>query len=208
MSEQLEKLKEGNRKFVANQPTAKDLAKARLETQNGQQPYAIVLTCSDSRVAPEHIFDAGIGEIFVVRTAGNVVDKIALGSIEYAAEHLRAPLLVVMGHEKCGAVKAAWEAAAVSGSESPVSEHATATEAHAHEEHSKNIAAIVKAISPAVAKAKKKNKGVEDAAVENVKAQIRAIMRKSPLCKKLVEEGKLKIVGAKYSLGSGAADLI
>ncbi len=202
MTNELEKLREGNRRFAANQPSAKDLAKARLETQNRQQPYAIVLTCSDSRVAPEHIFDAGIGEIFVVRTAGNVVDKIALGSIEYAAEHLYVSLLVVMGHEKCGAVKAAWEA----------TEYGTRnTEpgtAGAHGGQSKNIAAIVKAIIKSVNKAKRKNKTVEDAANENVKRQIREIMRKSPACKKLAEEGKLKIVGAKYKLSGWEVEII
>ncbi len=217
MTNEREKLLEGNKRYLT-QPTAKDFAKRREETKDGQQPYAIILTCSDSRVAPEIIFDANLGEIFVIRTAGNVVDKIALGSIEYAAEHLHSPLLVVMGHEKCGAVKAAWEAvgsshppASSSGSGDGKPETANAAElgtvnASTHGEPSKNIATIMKAIEKAVKKAKKKNKTVEDAAAENVKVQIRTILRKSPACKKLVVEGKLKIVGAKYKLSDGTVE--
>ncbi|VVB98083.1 Carbonic anhydrase [uncultured archaeon] len=196
MTGELEKLQEGNKSYLA-QGSVKDFARARQETAAGQHPYAIVLTCSDSRVPPEHIFDAGIGEVFVVRNAGNVVDKIALGSIEYAAEHLHCPLLVVMGHESCGAVKAAWEAA-----EKPAAE---GTEEHKHED---SIIFILKKLEKAVKKAKKKNKAVEDAATENVKLQIREIMKKSPLCKKLAEEGKLKIVGAKYKLSDGTVEII
>ena len=181
-----ERLLEGNTRF-RGQPAQKDLAKMRNETLNGQTPYAIVLTCSDSRVPPEHIFDAGIGEIFVIRNAGNVTDKVTLGSIEYAAEHLHTPLLVVMGHEKCGAVKAAWE-----------------LQEGQHTEG--NIADIVKRIEKSVKKMKKKGKDVEDAASENVKNQMKTIMRKSTVCKKLVDEGKLKIVGAKYKLLDGSVE--
>lgn len=174
---------EGNRRYLGT-PAQKDLAKMRADTLNGQAPYAIVLTCSDSRVAPEHIFDAGLGEIFVVRNAGNVADKVALGSIEYAAEHLHAPLLVVLGHEKCGAVNAAWEFPEGQKPEG-------------------NLGQIVKLVLKAVQKAKKKGKDAEYAAGENVKRQVKTILRKSPVCKKLVEEGKLKIVGAKYNLSDG-----
>lgn len=229
MSEQLAKLQDGNRRYLA-QPSAKDFAKARAETLEGQKPYAIVLTCSDSRVPPEHIFDAGIGEIFVVRTAGNVVDKIALGSIEYAAEHLHAPLLLVMGHERCGAVKAAWEAVSVSGPESPAPEPGversvqqtvvsrrletqnpepgTAPAAEGEHKHADNISHVLRKLEKAVKKAKKKNRSVEDATDENVKVQIREILRKSQVCKKLIEEGKLKIVGARYKLADGKVEII
>jgi carbonic anhydrase len=200
MTGELEKMQEGNRRYAANQPTAKDFAKARAETLGGQKPYAIVLTCSDSRVPPEHIFDAGLGEIFVVRTAGNVVDKIALGSIEYAAEHLNAPLLVVLGHEKCGAVAAAWGAAEKPQDSAP----------HPEGEHKEegSIAFVLKKIEKAVKKAKRKNKAVEDAATENVKVQIKEILKKSPICRKLSEEGKLRVVGAKYRLGDGGVDMV
>lgn len=206
MTGEIEKLQEGNKRYLA-QPSAKDFAKARAETLEGQRPYAIVLACSDSRVPPEHIFDAGLGEIFVVRNAGNVVDKIALGSIEYAAEHLHAPLLLVMGHERCGAVKAAWEAAESSQSSVPSSETQTASAgSEAHEKHGDNISHVLKKLEKAVKKAKRKNKTVEDAASENVKVQMREILKKSPVCKKLVEEGKLRIVGAKYRLADGSVE--
>src|SRR4051794_32701972 len=104
----LSKLKEGNLRFSGNDVSqGKPNAAKRAETQNGQHPFAIVLTCADSRTSPEMIFDSNIGDLFVVRTAGNVVDEHALGSIEYAVDHLGARLVVVLGHESCGAVTAA-----------------------------------------------------------------------------------------------------
>ena len=107
--EALEKLKEGNRNFTAGRACAGDLSlRRRKDTcENGQHPYAILVTCSDSRVIPEHIFDAGIGDLFVIRVAGFVMDDHQLGSIEYAAEHLGCGLVVVLGHNHCGAVDAA-----------------------------------------------------------------------------------------------------
>ena len=115
-AESLAKLREGNARFAAGKPSAKNLTEQRKSLVSGQQPYAIILTCSDSRVAPEHIFGAGLGEIFVIRNAGNLVEPIALGSIEYAAEHLGSPLLVVMGHTSCGAVGAACSSDHATGS--------------------------------------------------------------------------------------------
>ena len=107
--EALAKLKEGNAKYLTAEKNEGNISPAlRKETcENGQKPYAIVVTCSDSRVIPESIFSAGIGELFVIRVAGNVIDNHQLGSIEYAAEHLGSPLVVVMGHNHCGAVGAA-----------------------------------------------------------------------------------------------------
>jgi carbonic anhydrase len=185
---ELERLMEGNGRYLSA-PSQKDFVKMRSETANGQSPFAIVLTCSDSRVPPEHIFDAGIGEIFVVRTAGNALDSIALASIEYAAEHLHCPLIAVMGHEKCGAVKAAWEAG-----EAPAP--------------TKSLAKLMKAIAPSVGKAKKKGADMESAANFNIKAQMRAILRKSPICKHLASEGKLTVVGLKYSIESGKVEQV
>src|SRR5208337_114109 len=107
--EALKKLLDGNRNFLANQLTIKDSSgpSTRQAVAAGQKPYAIILSCSDSRVPPEIIFDKGLGEIFVVRVAGNVPDPVILGSIEYAAEHFGSPLIVVLGHTRCGAVIAA-----------------------------------------------------------------------------------------------------
>ena len=108
-SEALARLRSGNAAYCAGEHTIGDTGAAiRLHTaEHGQQPYAIVIACSDSRVIPEAIFDAGIGELFVIRVAGNVIDNHQLGSIEYAASHLGAKLLVVLGHTRCGAVDAA-----------------------------------------------------------------------------------------------------
>ena len=107
--EALARLKEGNKKFLTTQtPTGDVSPQIRKQTADkGQFPYAVVLTCSDSRVIPEDIFSVGIGELFVIRVAGFVADKTQLGSIEYAVEHLGAPLVIVLGHTQCGAVGAA-----------------------------------------------------------------------------------------------------
>jgi carbonic anhydrase len=105
--DELEKLMEGNKRYVNGNPLEKDLKARREKTLESQKPFCTIVSCSDSRVVPEFIFDANIGEVFVIRTAGNIVDTITLGSIEYGVEHLGTPLLVVLGHEKCGAVTAA-----------------------------------------------------------------------------------------------------
>lgn len=108
-AEALEKLKEGNKKYIdAEVPCGNISPVIRRQTcENGQTPYAVIISCSDSRVIPENIFSAGIGELFVIRVAGNVIDKQQLGSIEYAATHLGSPLVLVLGHDHCGAVNAA-----------------------------------------------------------------------------------------------------
>ena len=106
---ELKKLKDGNKKYLDSETGKGNISRAlRLYTkEHGQHPYAIIVTCSDSRVIPESIFSAGIGDLFVIRVAGNVIDDHQLGSIEYAAGHLGSPLIVVMGHTFCGAVNAA-----------------------------------------------------------------------------------------------------
>ena len=105
----LQKLKEGNEKYLSAKTGCGDISpEARKQTcENGQRPYAVIVTCSDSRVIPESIFSAGIGDLFIIRVAGNVIDDHQLGSIEYAAEHLGIRLVVVLGHDHCGAVDAA-----------------------------------------------------------------------------------------------------
>ena len=105
----LEKLKEGNKKYISSMYNTSEISQLKRADalNNGQAPYAIIITCSDSRVIPENIFMTGIGGLFVIRIAGNVIDEHQLGSIEYAASHLGAPLIVVMGHTHCGAVDAA-----------------------------------------------------------------------------------------------------
>lgn len=109
-AEALERLKKGNAAYLRSKTGTGDISpEKRISTsENGQHPYAVIVTCSDSRVIPEYIFSAGIGELFVIRVAGNVIDGHQLGSIEYAAEHLGCKLVVVLGHTRCGAVSAAF----------------------------------------------------------------------------------------------------
>jgi carbonic anhydrase len=189
--ESLQKLMDGNKRYVESKPMNKDLGDTkRKEILKGQHPFATVVTCSDSRVPPEHIFDQGLSDIFVIRVAGNVVDSIALGSIEYGTEHVHTPLLMLLGHSDCGAVKATLGAKG---------------------EPEGNIGAIVKKIQPAVEKAKKKggsNEEVLETAIkENVMNVYRDVM-KSPVIKELVHEGKLKIVAAEYNLATGKVELL
>src|SRR5262249_56782131 len=106
----LERLKAGNARFAEDKPEAKKIySERRKELAKGQNPFAIILACADSRVTPELVFDQGLGDVFVLRLAGNIVDPAVLGSIEFAVANLRNPLVVVLGHEDCGAVKAALE---------------------------------------------------------------------------------------------------
>ena len=111
----LQRLKDGNRRFVEGRGRAHDHHGRRTSTRGGQAPFAVVLTCSDSRVAPELLFDSGIGDLFVIRVAGNVAGTHERGSIAYAVEQLGTPLVVVLGHESCGAVTAAFEGADLGG---------------------------------------------------------------------------------------------
>ncbi len=187
----LTKLQDGNKRFVSGELSKKDLGEGRRqELTKGQNPFATVLSCSDSRVAPEIIFDEGLGDIFIVRDAGNVADPVTMGSIEYGVEHLHTPLLVILGHEKCGAVTAALDAKGK-------------TEG--------NIGAILKKIMPAVHKAKKAGKDREstlDLAIqENVRNTYKEVM-KSEIVRELVHKGKLKVVGAEYYLGTGKVEMI
>ncbi|MCW2277512.1 carbonic anhydrase [Heliophilum fasciatum] len=178
-------LQDGNRRFVEGEPVAVDLrAQKRQALVQGQTPFAVVVSCSDSRVPPELIFNQGLGDLFVIRVAGNVVDDHEIGSVEYAVEHLKAPLVVVLGHEKCGAV-----AATVQGGE-----------VHGH------IDEIVKKIKPSVEKAKASsvsgNDLVEEAVVENVRNTVNAL-EKSAIIKAAIQKQAILLVGAKYDLDEG-----
>ena len=193
--EALQRLMDGNKRYVESKMgacTASDAA-AREKLARTQHPYAIILSCSDSRVPPELIFDKSLGEIFVVRVAGNVADPIVVGSIEYATEHLGSPLIMVLGHERCGAVTAA-----VNSKGKPEG----------------NIGAIVKEIAPAAKKAKviargKSNEEVIECAVEvNAKAVAASLSRRSKLLAEQLKEGKIKIVSAKYDLDDGKVTLL
>lgn len=190
-TEALKKLIEGNRRYVAGQFADADLSASRRSDlrSNGQQPFAVVLTCSDSRVPPEHIFNQGLGDLFVIRVAGNVIDDVSLGSIEYGVEHLGSPLLLILGHDYCGAVKAT-----IDGGEAPG-----------------KIGAIVDRIQPTATAVRQSGasgdelyRKVED---QNILAVIKEIQA-SPIIKHLMEHGQLTLVGGKYHLDSGEVTFI
>ena len=193
--EALKRLLDGNRNFMANRLTVEEFSglAARRVVASGQKPYAIILACSDSRVPPEIIFDKGLGEIFVVRVAGNIVDPIVLGSIEYAAQNFGSPLILVLGHSRCGAVTASVQAKG---------------------RPEGNIGAIVEKITPAVIKAREEAMGVEGADLvelainHNIELVAKSLVDQSPVIRSLAGEGKLKIVGAKYDLDHGSVAIL
>ena len=175
----------GNNRFVAGKPQPRDLVPLRQKLASGQSPKAIILSCSDSRVGPELIFDQSLGDIFVVRTAGNVADAVALGSIEYAVDHLHSPLLVVLGHQRCGAVSAA-----CAGEKMP----------------SHNLDAIMQRINPAVTLAKSHAKPddlLESAIKENVHQSASDVLANSEIIRDAVKSGKLSVIEAEYELDTG-----
>lgn len=179
----MEKLEKGNKRYTSGKMTHKNQGKKRrAETAKTQEPFAVIVTCSDSRVSPEVLFDLGMGDIFVVRSAGNIVDDIGIGSIEYAVEHLGAKLIVVLGHERCGAVKAT-----VDGGEAPG-----------------HIKKIVEKIKPSVEKAKK-DKGdlLDNSIMKNVTAVVKELANAKPFLKEKAASGEIKVVGAYYDLDSG-----
>jgi carbonic anhydrase len=185
----LKELAAGNARYVAGKLTlGKGLASRRAEVVRGQHPKAIVLGCSDSRVPPELLFDQGIGDLFVVRVAGNVAATDTLGSVEYAADHLGAPLVIVLGHTGCGAVAAACAGGHVEG----------------------HVAAIVEEIRPAVERVKEASpEACAKAAVpENARLVAASLPKESPILAKLVADGKLRIVTGVYDLATGAVTLL
>ncbi|MHB8159410.1 MAG: carbonic anhydrase [Thermoleophilia bacterium] len=178
-------LNDGNGRFVREEYAHEDIGAARRqELATWQHPFAVVVTCSDSRVPPELIFDQGLGDVFVVRVAGNVIDADALGSVEYAVEHLRAPLVMVMGHEECGAVKAAIEGGPASA----------------------GITSILQKIAPSVDKSRAGGLFgpdlLEAAIKENVRSSVNAL-EASPVLEEKLQHGELKIVSGEYMLGTG-----
>lgn len=197
-AEALQKLREGNQRFVAGEPRGtvfKDLTAA--ETTKGQTPMAIILGCSDSRAPAEIIFDQGLGDLFVIRVAGNIVAPSQIGSVEFAAERFGTPLVVVLGHSLCGAVCATLEC--LEG------EPAALTD---------GMSSIVESIRPAVqplfdrADGKDRPQLLNDAIQANIRAAVNELQYGSPLLEKLSEQKRLLIVGAKYSLETGEVDFL
>ena len=186
----LGRLSSGDKRFVAGrseEPHGTALIERRHTLAKDQNPFAVIVSCSDSRVPPELIFDVSLGDIFVVRTAGEVVDSVALGSIEYAVEHLGTRLIVVMGHQRCGAVSAAVSGATDTG----------------------DIPNVLKAILPAV----QETKGQDGDPIDNaVRANARDIAKRlqsaGPIIAPLVQKGEVKVVPAYYSLDTGQVELL
>jgi carbonic anhydrase len=181
----LARLKAGNQRFVAGKlQHPNQNPKRRLELASGQRPFAIVLGCADSRTSPEVLFDQGLGDLFVARVAGNILDDHVLGSIEYAVEHLGAHLIIVLGHQRCGAVQAAKETLDSKG------------EAPAH------INSIVAAIQSAVEATR--GADVEATIKANIENVVQSLRSSEPVLKQEVEAGSVTVLGAYYNLDTGA----
>lgn len=189
----LEFLKEGNARFVKNLQANRDLLQQANETREGQWPFAVILSCIDSRTSAELIFDQGLGDIFSIRIAGNVVNTDIIGSIEFACKVAGSKLIVVLGHSKCGAVKGACD----------------------HVELG-NLTELLSKIQPAVyqetltldhsSRNSKNGKFVENVATINVKRSVKTIVDRSYILEQMIEKGEIAIIGAKHDLESGKVE--
>ncbi|MBN1118989.1 MAG: carbonic anhydrase [Bacteroidales bacterium] len=188
----LKLLKEGNERYTDQNRTYPNLNQERLTetSEHGQHPYATIIGCSDSRVPIEHIFDAGIGDIFVIRVAGNVVNTDEAGSIEYGVEHLHTPLFVVLGHSSCGAITAVATDAELHGNIPKLVENIKPAVTAAHEEHGEEFSEEL----------------LNTAIKNNVFQSIEDLFEKSQITKELVESGKLMVIGAIYHLNTGKVE--
>lgn len=181
-AQSLQRLMEGNKRYMQEKLVHPDRSKERREsTMETQKPFATILGCADSRVSPEILFDQGIGDLFVVRVAGNVLGPVELDSIEYSAIYLGSSLILVMGHENCGAIKAV-----MAGT-------------------TKDIEAVASLITPALEM--HPGGSLEDAIRENVE-HVTLQLKKSPPLAKLIQQGKLAVRGAYYEFVSGKVDLL
>lgn len=188
----IQSFKEGNERFMKNDLTQRDHSKQVRNTTKGQYPKAIVLSCVDSRVPVEDVFDKGIGDIFVARVAGNIINEDMLGSMEYACGVAGSKVIVVMGHEHCGAVKSAVKDVKVG-----------------------NITPMLAKIKPAIASVKYDGERTADnkdfvhkVCHSNVENSIAEIRKRSPMLKELEDKGQIKIVGAIYDLDNGKVDFL
>ena len=194
--EALDRLKEGNRDFVSDvraDVTLTSSARRSELAEEGQNPFAIILGCADSRVPSEMVFGQGVGDLFVIRVAGNIVDPSQLGSVEFAAEHFGTRLVVVMGHSKCGAILATFEELR-NPAKNP----------------SPNLSTIVNHIRPSVepliGSGESEDELVEKAVRANINASVEQLRSESEILDHLVREDGLLIIGAEYSLETGAVD--
>ena len=185
----LQRLLEGNKRYVDNKPNLDESTRRRIEVAPAQKPFATILGCVDARVPPELIFDQGLGDLFVIRTAGQVLDRAVLGSLEFGVAELNIPVLVVLGHEHCGAVKAALD----------VLERQEKAEAE--------IEYLVEVLTPAVEQGKRMGGDLWN---QTVLAQIELLvaqLKHSAILSTGVENGTLKIVGMLYNLETGLVEI-
>lgn len=181
-------LKEGNHRFMNNLKANRNLLQQANETSDGQHPFAVILSCIDSRTSAELIFDQGLGDIFSVRIAGNIINEDILGSMEFACKVAGSKIIAVLGHTKCGAVKGACD----------------------HVEMG-NLTALLSKIQPAIydEKTETQNRNssngdfVEKVAAINVKRTVHAILERSPILKEMLENGEIKIVGGLHEISTG-----
>lgn len=186
--EALVRLLEGNLRYVSGHTNhlGQDEGR-RMEVAQGQHPFAVILSCADSRVPPEILFDQGLGDLFVVRVAGNIATDECIGSIEYAVEHLGANLIVVMGHERCGAVKAALDGGHAPG----------------------RIGTLVEAIEPAVSRSRgRAGDPLDNAVRQNVKMNVDRLTFAEPILSERVRMGSVEVVGARYDLDGGTVEIV
>jgi carbonic anhydrase len=184
----LELLKEGNKRFINNLKVNRNLLQQANETSDGQHPFAVILSCIDSRTSAELIFDQGLGDIFSVRIAGNIINEDILGSMEFGCKVAGSKIIVVLGHTKCGAIKGACD----------------------HVEMG-NLTALLTKIRPAVddEMLTKENRNssnaafVENVAIINVKRTVKSILERSPILKEMIESGQIGIVGGIHDIASG-----
>lgn len=185
----LARLRSGNERFASGLTIRRDLLAEAKATSGGQKPFAVILSCLDSRTSPELIFDQGIGDIFSARLAGNVVDDDVLGSFEFATKVVGAKLIAVIGHSSCGAVKGAIDKVELG-----------------------HLTGVLAKIQPAVQSAEKEDPKPADllheATVENVRLQMKLLTEKSPILAELVKSGALKIVGGVQDLASGKVEFL
>jgi carbonic anhydrase len=187
----LELLKDGNKRFVSNLKINRNLLQQANETSDGQHPFAVILSCIDSRTSAELIFDQGLGDVFSVRIAGNIINEDILGSMEFGCKVAGSKIIVVLGHTKCGAVKGACD----------------------HVEMG-NLTALLTKIRPAVddenTVKEDRNSGnpvfVEKVSTINVKRTVKAIMERSPILKEMIESGQIGIVGGTHNISTGEVE--
>ena len=184
----LAKLMSGNQRYVQQHQRHPDQSLThRKELLSGQHPFAVILGCADSRVSPELLFDQGLGDLFVIRVAGNLVDDAVLGSIEYAVEHLGTKLIMVLGHEKCGAISAAVEGGTAPG----------------------HISALIAAIQPSVqASSTEPGDKIHNCVVANARRVAQQVRESEPLMRDAVEKHGVKVIAADYALDSGKVSLL